>query len=131
MGFSEESISRSPAADLEGGTFFRVSDSFPSRAGTLFFRFPGGRSTLMTASSELCRSVCWLNSGRRVTAADVWPVVIIAAQLTKNRKALLNHTQLLGGQENSYAGPKDSSIHLDINIPWNCNPRQNRPLGRR
>src|SRR6266851_5371499 len=107
MGFSEESISRSPAADLDGGTFFRVGDSFASRAATLFFRFPGGGSTLTAPSRELCGSVCWLNSGRRVTAGDVWPVIIIAAPLVqfsglvigshcpKTAKRLLIHIQLL------------------------------------
>src|SRR6267142_390843 len=75
MGFSDESISRNPAADLDGGTFFRLSDSSDSRVGTLFFSLPGGRSTLMAGSSELCKSACTLKSGRTLTACDVWRVL--------------------------------------------------------
>src|SRR5882762_8986830 len=84
MGFSEESISRNPAADLDGGTFFRLRDSSASRVGTLFFTPRGGRSTLMAGSSELCESVYTLSSGRTVAASDAWPV-IIAAPLVQTR----------------------------------------------
>src|SRR6266403_2827448 len=106
IGFSKESINRNPAAELEGGTFFRVSDSSISRLGTLFFRLPGGKSTLMAGSSELCESVCTLNSGRTVTDSDVWPAIMAAplvqipsghgSQWTKSRRTPVPASQRSG-----------------------------------
>jgi hypothetical protein len=106
MGFSEESINRNPAADLEGGTFFRVSGSSVSRVAARFFRPPGGRSTLMAGSSELCKSAYILSSGRTVAASDVWPVIIAAplvqthsgpwSQWDERRKTFVPTSQRLG-----------------------------------
>src|SRR5712692_571561 len=132
-GFSEESIRRNPAADLEGGTFFRVSDSSVSRVGTLFFRLLGGRSTPMAGSSKLCESVYTLNSGRTVSASDAWPVIIAAplvqvlsghcSQWTKRAKHLL---RLLNAQEDSYA--ENSFALLAMESPWELQSHTKLPV---
>jgi len=49
MGLREESIRRNPAADLGGGTFFRVSNSVASVAEMLFGLTGGGAA--LTADS--------------------------------------------------------------------------------
>jgi hypothetical protein len=90
MGFSKESNSRNPAALLDGGTFFRLSDSSASRVGTRFLRFCDGTSTPMAGSSELCESGYTLNSGRTVDASDVWPVIIAAPLVPSLRGIALN-----------------------------------------
>src|SRR5713101_6391613 len=133
MGFSKESISRNPAAVLDGGIFFRLSDSSASRVGTRFLRFSGGTSTPMAGSSELCESGYTLNSGRTVAASDAWPVIIAAplvqvlsghcSQWTKRAKHLL---RLLNAQEDSYA--ENSFALLAMESPWELQPHTKLPV---
>jgi len=54
MGFREESIRRNPAADLGGGTFFRVSDSVAS-AAEMLFGLTGGGAALPADSCKAFR----------------------------------------------------------------------------
>jgi len=66
MGFREESIRRNPAADLGGGTFFRVSDSVASAAEMLF----GGGAALTADSCKAFRGGCALKFACCATVRD-------------------------------------------------------------
>src|SRR5258707_10718843 len=114
MGFSKESNSRNPAAVLDGGTFFRLSDSSASRVGTRFLRFSDGTSTPMAGSSELCESGYTLNSRRIVDATDVRPVIIAAPLIQSLRGIALNGPK----EQNICSASQRSRRLIRGQLPW-------------
>src|SRR5882762_2291202 len=133
MGFSKESNSRNPAELLDGGTFFRLSDSSASRVGTRFLRFSDGTSTPMAGSSELCESGYALNSGRTVDASDVWPVIIAAPLVPSLRGIALNGPkgQNICSGFSTLKKTHKGETPLAPESPWNCTPTPNWPCRSR